>query len=264
MGKNSKKCISTVILGAMIFSMSTGCIVNLPNIPQGSNPLGSNTSEVSKMENSEYKEIESSIFDENSKPDIESSIESVVSEISEEQTSNKVIGDGFTKDTPVPINTYVTYNITNFDDKSKHSAKVKLVKVTTESQDSAYVNGIINEYNSKHTMSKIDKSDIEDYAEFVIAEFETVAPTDGYVPYASSLSPDFTVDLVSTTVNGQDIFYSNLFEVKIDESKTDNKINAGETLHSKLVFTMVKGYTDYTISIMSHEDEHMQKFMAVK
>ena len=173
-------------------------------------------------------------------------------EESEQKQASKPEGDIIeigksTKDNPIPMGTWAQLTIT--DGGWPKTAYVRLVNVSDEQ---ARVQSVIDAYNKNNSNNSI--TPLEEHAEFldyVLVEYEVYFPTE----FTESSDISFSGMVMSRNNNqekwlasdGSDYYWMGaVSNVEVPTVETGYPVN-GDTVTCKLVYPMIKNYTDYTL-----------------
>ena len=167
---------------------------------------------------------------------------------------------------PVPLGEYMRASIYATETKKHHTVYIKLNKITSETEDAAYVQKAIHENNAEgYDFDQIDRaaldlpSDIElnviDYEIFVPKEFP--APDYGLAGVRASFYAKDIVD-GGTPSNDGNAVYLGLGvseELLTKGAREQGKTFApGNAYPLRAYFMMVKGYDDYVIELNTYPD----------
>lgn len=149
------------------------------------------------------------------------------------------------------------------EDKTYHTVYVRLNKVTTASQDEAYVQSAIELHNScSSDFRQIDVStfNLPDDVELCVLDYEVFVPAEFPGPDYGIVEPslDFSESNIGgggiPAADGSSVYIglgSNTQDLQLSEDAT---YYPGNTYAFRCLFTMVKGYTDYVFELTSYPD----------
>lgn len=149
------------------------------------------------------------------------------------------------------------------EDDTYHTVYVRLNKVTTASQDEAYVQSAIELHNScSSDFRQIDVStfNLPDDVELCVLDYEVFVPAEFPGPDYGIVEPslDFSESNIGgggiPAADGSSVYIglgSNTQDLALAEDPT---YQPGNTYAFRCLFTMVKGYTDYVFEITSYPD----------
>lgn len=178
------------------------------------------------------------------------------SEVSNVDTENSVEGrEGITtNNNPAPKGEWVSYLVKDASTDNYFKTKIRVTDVKTESDDSAYVNSIVNKYNSENNVNAFDKKSLPSCCEFVVADIDVYIPSsedvEKYkgipVPLSYSVAKPDGVTYTSKDGEGDNIVFKT-FIGSIDDGSA--VVSSGDTVHTQIVYAMFKGFKNYSINI---------------
>lgn len=232
-----------VLIVAMVAILGVSLVACSAKEPSTQNELPEKTSGSQEQEEPNTEKTE----------DIEESgDESELNEESEQKQASKPEGDiieigSSTKDNPIPMGTWAQLTIT--DGGWPKTAYARVVNVSDEQNQ---VQSVIDGYNTTHPNDSIEP--LEEHAEFldyVLVEYEVYFPTE----FTESSNISFSGMVMSRNNNQEDWIASDgsnyywmgaVTNVEVPTLETGYPVN-GDTVTCKLVYPMIKNYTDYTL-----------------
>ncbi len=164
---------------------------------------------------------------------------------------------------PVPLGTWAKTAIYATQDSTYHTVYVRIVRVTTQSEDENYVQTAIeanNGYGDETDRIDPAEMDIEEDAELVVLDYEVYVPEDFPTPSYGITEPKiyFTLRNIGgggfPNLDGTDVYLSmgNSQEMVVREA--GSVYEPGHTYGERCIYSMVKGYTDYQATYSSYPD----------
>lgn len=174
-----------------------------------------------------------------------------------------IMPEATSEDSPAPLGQWVKTTIYSATDKTYHTVYVHVTKVVTDTEDTAYVQAAIDLNNSFCAdYNKIDRAEIElpSDVELCVLEYEVYVPSDFPSQEWGIIAPD--IDFSQGKIGGGGIpsadgtsVYIGLGSNTTDlETEDDPKYAPGNTYKFVNLFTMVKGFEDYSLSTSSYFD----------
>lgn len=177
--------------------------------------------------------------------------------------SGAVDASATTETSAVPLGQWAKTARYATEDKTYHTVYVRLTKVTTASQDEAYVQSAIELHNScSSDFRQIDVSafNLPDDVELCVLDYEVFVPAEFPAPDYGIVEPslDFSESNIGgggiPAADGSSVYIglgSNTQDLQLSEDAT---YYPGNTYAFRCLFTMVKGYTDYVFELTSYPD----------
>ena len=160
---------------------------------------------------------------------------------------------------PLPIGTYMELSAYSTEDKKYHTVYVKLDKVTSETEDVAYVQKAIDEHNAESTdYGAINKADMNlpDDIELNVIDYEVMIPEDFPSPEYGMPAPnvDFSADNPEgggiPSNNGGAVYLAlGIGEEMLSKGDAERDFLPGNSYKQRAYFMMVKGYEDYVLKV---------------
>ncbi len=177
--------------------------------------------------------------------------------------SQAVDGSATSETEPAPFGTWVKTALYATQDKTYHTVYVRIVKVTTESNDAAYVESAIaanNGYGDENDLIDPEEMDIQDDAEIVVMDYEVYVPENFPTPSYGITEPKIYFSM--RNIGGGGIPSLDGSTAYIGMGTTDDMVvrpssesyTPGNTYGERCIYTMVKGYTGYVASYSSYPD----------
>lgn len=216
----------------LVFTMSLLCM-------SGCNDKGTTVGEISSSE--EGSEV--------SNVDTEDSVE-----------SSDGVSSVTTNNNPAPKGEWVTYLVKDVSTGNYFKTEIRVTDVKTESDDSDYVNGIVNKYNSENNVNAFDKKSLPSCCEFVVLDVDVRIPSsediEKYkgipVPLSYSVAKPDGVTYTPKDGKGDNIMFKT-FIGSIDNDSV--VVSSGDTVHTQMVYAMFKGFKNYSINISYAEPD---------
>lgn len=204
---------------------------------------------------------------ETAKPQDESSNESGASDpagVGNPADLSSAVDAAATSDTqPVPLGQWAKTARYATEDKTYHTVYVRVTKVTTNTQDAAYIQSAVEQHNANSSdFMQIDVSEMKlpSDVELCVLDYEVYVPADFPGPDYGIVEP--TMSFSQSNIGGGGIpsadgtstyvgLGSNTEELATQEDPT---YQPGHTYAFRSLFTMVKGYTDYVLEFTSYPD----------
>ena len=182
---------------------------------------------------------------------------------------------------PLPFGTYMEMSAYATEDDTYHTVYVKLDKITSETEDAAYVQKAIEEHNAESTdYSAINKEEMNlpDDIELNVIDFEIVIPED--FPSADYGMPSPNINFTANNPEGGGIPSNNggsvylalgIAEEMLGKGAAETDYLPGNSYKQRAYFMMVKGYKDYVLKVNAYpagsdgkkvEDMHNAYFAA--
>lgn len=149
------------------------------------------------------------------------------------------------------------------EDKTYHTVYVRITKVTTATEDEAYILGAVEQHNAcSSDYSQIDLSTYElpEDVELCVFDYEVYVPAEFPGPDYGIVEP--SMDFSQSNIGGGGIPAADGTSVYIGLGsntrdlalEADPTYQPGNTYAFRGLFTMVKGYTDYVFELTSYPD----------
>ena len=182
---------------------------------------------------------------------------------------------------PLPFGTYMEMSAYATEDDTYHTVYVKIDKITSETEDAAYVQKAIEEHNAESTdYSAINKEEMNlpDDIELNVIDFEIVIPED--FPSADYGMPSPNINFTANNPEGGGIPSNNggsvylalgVAEEMLGKGAAETDYLPGNSYKQRSYFMMVKGYEDYVLKVNAYpagsdgkkvEDMHNAYFAA--
>lgn len=161
---------------------------------------------------------------------------------------------------PVPLGTYMKSTIYSTEDKKYHTVYVKLNKITSETEDAAYIKKVIDENNAEgYDFDAIDKEALElpDDVELNVIDYEVSVPKEFPVSEYGGVT-GINIMFAANSIEGGGIPSNNGGLVYLALGTADKLLSKGDrettfmpgnTYNLRAYFAMVKGYDDYVIEV---------------
>ena len=167
--------------------------------------------------------------------------------------SSKGVSSVTTNNNPAPKGEWVTYLVKDKSTGNYFKTEIRITDVKTESDDSDYVNSIVNRYNSENNVNAFDKKSLPSCCEFVVADVDVHIPSsedvEKYkgvpVPLSYSVAKPDGVTYTPKDSEGNNIMFET-FIGSIDDSAV---VSSGDTVHTQVIYAMFKGFKNYSINI---------------
>ena len=160
------------------------------------------------------------------------------------------------KENPAPKGTWVDYKVRDYNTLEMFTTKVRVNKITTQSDDADYVKEVLDEYNDTHVV-KLDTKNMSAKIEIVVADIEMKIPKKERVKDRLGAPHPISFDIVRPEgveyhdKDGDKVKFVT-YVGKFEEYSTT--CSAGDTVKTKLIYGMVKGFNDYYIKVTSFSD----------
>lgn len=160
------------------------------------------------------------------------------------------------REKPAPKGTWVDYKVRDYNTLEMFTTKVKINDITTQSEDEDYVKEVLDDYNESHLV-KLDTKNMSAKIEIVVADIEMKIPKGESVEDRLGAPHPISFDIVRPKgIDYQDkdgdkvkfVTYVGKFE------EYSTTCSAGDTVKTKLIYGMVKGFDDYYIKVTSFSD----------
>ena len=184
---------------------------------------------------------------------------------SEADVSSAIDGSTATEESPIPLGQWAAIADYSAEDETYHNVYVRVTKVTTSTEDEAYVQNAVDQSNTNGSYYQIDLSS-EDYqvpadVEWCVLDYEVYVPADYPSPEYGITEP--TMNFSENNIGGGGIpsadgtstyigLGTNNFDLQNNPS--DMRFYAGNTYSFQSLFTMVKGYENYLFELSSYPD----------
>ena len=175
----------------------------------------------------------------------------------EEPTEKTEYESGETsREKPAPKGTWVDYKVRDYNTLEMFTTKVRINDITTQSEDEDYVKEVLDDYNESHLV-KLDTKNMSAKIEIVVADIEMKIPKGESVEDRLGAPHPISFDIVRPKgIDYQDkdgdkvkfVTYVGKFE------EYSTTCSAGDTVKTKLIYGMVKGFDDYYIKVTSFSD----------
>ena len=179
--------------------------------------------------------------------------------------SSAIDGSTATEESPVPLGQWAAIADYSAEDETYHNVYVRVTKVTTSSEDAAYVQNAVAQSNANGSYYQIDLSS-EDYqvpsdVEWCVLDYEVYVPDDYPSPEYGITEP--TMNFSESNIGGGGIpsadgtsTYIGLGTNNTDlqNNPSDMKFSVGNTYSFQVLFTMVQGYENYLFELSSYPD----------
>lgn len=161
-----------------------------------------------------------------------------------------------------PLNQWVKVSNYATEDRTYHTVYVRVTKVTSQTEDDAYVQSAIKQHNdSSYDFSQIDVSELKipSDCELCILDYEVYVPSDFPTPEYGITSPEisFSADNIGgggiPSADGASVYIGMGMMSDLNTEK-DAKYTVGNTYTMRGMFVMVKGYTDYVLEYTSYPE----------
>ncbi len=177
--------------------------------------------------------------------------------------SQAVDGSTTSEEEPAPFGAWVETALYATQDSTYHTAYVRIVKVTTESDDPVYVESAIeanNGYGDESDFIDPEEMEIQDDAEIVVMDYEVFVPLDFPAPSYGITEPKIYFSM--RNIGGGGIPSLDGSTAYIGMGTTEDMVvrassesyTPGHTYGERCIYTMVIGYTGYVASYSSYPD----------
>ncbi len=179
--------------------------------------------------------------------------------------SSAIDGSTATEESPIPLGQWAAIADYSAEDETYHNVYVRVTKVTTSTEDAAYVQSAVDQSNTNGSYYQIDLSS-EDYqvpadVEWCVLDYEVYVPDDYPSPEYGITEP--TMNFSENNIGGGGIpsadgtstyigLGTNNFDLQNNPS--DMRFSVGNTYSFQSLFTMVKGYENYLFELSSYPD----------
>lgn len=245
-----KRMIATALMGACILSL-TGCGLFPGQRQAGEEP----PVETGQREGEEIPETEA---EEKETPETESETEL----LGGGDVSNAIDASKTSDTSAIPLGDWGATAMYAVEDETYHTIYVKLDQITTQSEDTDYVQSVVDEHNKvSYDFQQIDLAgtQIPDDVEFCVLDYEIMIPDTFPAPeYGIG---DISLMWSQSNIGGGGIpasdgsTYIGLGSNSTDlATEADPTYTPGNTYKLRTLFTMVKGYEDYVFQYTSYPD----------
>jgi len=244
------KKTSVFILGLLItFALFTGCSSDDKKIRESTttSQIDMQTGDVSPVDSSEA---------------------AASADLSVAAPEGDVVDDALaTKEEPVPLGTWAAITIS--DGGWPKPAQARIINVTA---DQTQTQALIDEYNTKNPNDQI--LSLEEHAEFldyILVEYEVYFPADftdsdtitfwGLILRRENNQSDWIAS------DGSNYYWMGSEEIIDAPSKETGYPQNGTTVKCKVVYPMIKGYTDYTLHYKERNEDlsaNIDTYFAIK
>ena len=159
---------------------------------------------------------------------------------------------------PAQLGNWVKFSVKNYDSRSLSEAEMHISKITTETENKEYVNDLVNKYNSTVIGEKFSKIEDCPDVEYVVADVESKLTSKGILEglIGSPIPESFGVvtnEKFATykSNDGYNKIFSTDVVVYCDDYNTYKYNDVGS---KKIIYSMVKGNTDYSIVFYDIKD----------
>lgn len=161
---------------------------------------------------------------------------------------------------PIPFGTYMKTTIYSTEDKKYHPVYVKLNKITSESDNSEYIQKALDENNEEgNEYDAIHKEDLDlpDDVELNIIDYEVMVPKEfpaSEFGGVTGINISFTADNIEgggiPSNNGGSVYLAlGAADKLLSPGDRETTFMPGSTYPLRAYYRMVKGYDDYLLEI---------------
>ncbi len=169
-----------------------------------------------------------------------------------------------TSDTdPVPLGTWAETALYATQDSTYHTVYVRVTDVTTQSEDSAYVDAAIetsNRYGEEDESFDPSELDVPEDGELVVLDYEVYVPEDFPAPNYGMTEPRIYFSIKNIggggfpSADGSDVYVGMGSTKDLIVREAGETYEPGNTYAEKCIYAMVDGYTDYVAAYSSYPD----------
>lgn len=165
--------------------------------------------------------------------------------------------------TPVEVNRWMKTTLYSGEDKLYHTVYVRVTKVTTASEDAAYVDESIETHNSfEEGYKKVDVNELNLPAdvELSVIDYEVMIPKEFPASEYGMSRPNISLSAKATSgggvpsADGTSTYLGMGTVDYLNVRAMDTKYEPGNTYPMRGYFAMVKGFTDYNFNAISYPD----------
>lgn len=168
------------------------------------------------------------------------------------------------RNNPVPLGEYMKLSIYSAEARKYHTVYIKFNKITSESDDAAYVQKVIDENNAEgYDFEVIDRAslDLPDDIELNVIDYELVIPKEfpapdyGLTGITTNFYAKDIVDGGTPSNNGSAVYLGlGASEALLTKGARERKFIPGNAYQLRSYYMMVKGYDDYVIQTNTYPD----------
>lgn len=164
-------------------------------------------------------------------------------------------------DSPAALGQFVDIALYATDDKTYHKASMAVDKVTTQTQDSAYITSCIEQHNNAVDYDfqevALDGTDIPEDIEFCIVDYTITIPEEfpgGEFGIGTLGQPLYAKAMAGGGIPTTGATYVGLGQVTELLVENVGQYQPGETYELRGVFAMVKDFEDYALDLTTCHD----------
>ncbi len=266
-----KKLLVCMITGALLLGLSACGSSSDEEQPVAAS--GEETAAGSTQEAEETEEIsESAEAEEAAEAGSEQEQEAAEEKTEQEQeqeaadvpdVSNAVEGSETSEADPVPYGSWAKTALYATQDSTYHTVYVRVTKVTTQSEDSAYVDSAIeanNGFGGEDEQFDPAQMDVPEDGELVVMDYEVYVPSDFPAPNYGMTEPKMYFSMKNigesgfTSADGSDTYFSLGSTQDLIVREAGETYEPGNTYGERCIFAMIVGYTNYDATYSSYPD----------
>ncbi len=177
--------------------------------------------------------------------------------------SQAVDGSATSETEPVPFGSWAKVSLYATQDSTYHTVYMRIVRVTTQTVDDAYVEAAIEAndgYGAEDDRFDPAGLDVPDDGELVVLDYEVYVPADFPAPSYGMTEPKFYFSMRNIdgggfpSLDGSEVYVGMGTAQDLVVRDPGETYQPGETYGERSIYAMVKGYTDYVATFSSYPD----------